>query len=266
MKQRAEIRQRSSLEESLEEGALARLSLAFIIAYMAFFTMKTVPGFFSTDVEHFEHAFTIVFSAEYFLRIAVYRERKKFCLSFFGIADFFSTVPALLIMVGVPSPLGSTLFLRAIRILRMFKLLRSKHMSTALTDIGTALSEIKSDLAVFGVGVMLMLYMSAVGIYYFENAAQPTQFSSIPESLWWAVSTFTTVGYGDIVPTTTGGKLFTSFMTLLGIGVVAIPTSLITAAITKQRAERKNRVQPLTPRREISTEAQSDSPENRMDD
>ena len=67
MKQRAEIRQRISLEESLEEGALARLSLAFIIAYMAFFTMKTVPGFFSTDVEHFEHAFTIVFSAEYSL-------------------------------------------------------------------------------------------------------------------------------------------------------------------------------------------------------
>ena len=82
---------------------------------------------------------------------------------------------------------------------------------------------------------MILLYFSAVGIYLFENEVQPEIFSSIPAAMWWAVATLTTVGYGDAYPITTGGKIFTSIITILGIGIIAIPTGLISAALTRSK-------------------------------
>lgn len=78
-----------------------------------------------------------------------------------------------------------------------------------------------------------MLYISAVGIYYFENSAQPEQFKSVFHSLWWAVITLTTVGYGDVYPITVGGKIFTFVILTIGLGVIAVPTGLIASALTK---------------------------------
>ena len=82
---------------------------------------------------------------------------------------------------------------------------------------------------------MVLLYLSAVGIYYFENAAQPRLFSSVFHSLWWAVATLTTVGYGDIYPITIGGKIFTAIVTIIGLGIVAAPAGMIAAALSKAR-------------------------------
>ena len=84
-----------------------------------------------------------------------------------------------------------------------------------------------------------MLYLSAVGIYYFENEAQPEQFKSVIHSLWWAVTTLTTVGYGDLFPVTAGGKFFTFLVLMVGIGIVAVPTGLITSALSQARKEEK---------------------------
>jgi voltage-gated potassium channel len=72
-----------------------------------------------------------------------------------------------------------------------------------------------------------------VGIYYFENAAQPEAFKSIFHSFWWAIVTLTTVGYGDVYPITLGGKIFTSIIVLIGLGIVAVPTGLIASALTR---------------------------------
>ncbi len=96
-----------------------------------------------------------------------------------------------------------------------------------------------AELVIFLVMTILPLYVSSVGIYYCENAAQPDKFASILHSLWWAVVTLTTVGYGDMYPITIGGKIFTSIISLLGIGVVAIPTGLITSAMVTVIKERK---------------------------
>lgn len=84
----------------------------------------------------------------------------------------------------------------------------------------------------------MLLYLSAVGIYYFENEAQPEVFKSIFHSLWWALATLTTVGYGDIYPITVGGKIFTFFVLIIGVGIVAIPAGLIASAITVAKSDR----------------------------
>jgi len=79
--------------------------------------------------------------------------------------------------------------------------------------------------------------LTAVGIYHFENAAQPEQFKSIFHSLWWALATLTTVGYGDLYPITAGGQLFTFFVLMIGLGIVAVPTGLVASALSQARDE-----------------------------
>ena len=80
---------------------------------------------------------------------------------------------------------------------------------------------------------LMLIYFTAVGIYYFENEAQPEHFSSVFSSLWWSIVTLTTVGYGDVYPITVGGRIFTFFMLLIGLGIVAIPTGIISSSLTK---------------------------------
>ncbi len=81
------------------------------------------------------------------------------------------------------------------------------------------------------------MYLSAVGIHYFENAAQPEQFKFVFHSLWWSVATLTTVGYGDIYPITAGGRIFTFFVLMIGLGVVAIPAGLVASALSQARKD-----------------------------
>jgi voltage-gated potassium channel len=95
-----------------------------------------------------------------------------------------------------------------------------------------AFNLIKTELFIFTIATSFVLYLAAVGIYYFENPAQPEQFKSIFHSLWWAVTTLTTVGYGDMYPITTGGKVFATFIVFIGLGLVAIPSGLLATAFS----------------------------------
>ena len=87
---------------------------------------------------------------------------------------------------------------------------------------------------------ILLLYFSAVGIYYFERDAQPATFGSVFHSLWWAVTTLTTVGYGDVYPITTGGRVFTFFVLMVGLGIIAVPTGIVSSALSKAREVEKD--------------------------
>lgn len=93
----------------------------------------------------------------------------------------------------------------------------------------------KEELILFFAATAMILYLSAVGIYFCENAAQPEAFGSVFHSLWWAVATLTTVGYGDVYPVTTAGRLFTFLVLLVGLGVVAVPAGLLSSALSKAR-------------------------------
>lgn len=100
-----------------------------------------------------------------------------------------------------------------------------------------ALKMAGAELIVFLAAIISMFFLSSLGIYAFENPVQPEVFTSVFSSLWWAVITLTTVGYGDMVPITVGGKILSSVILLLGVGLVAVPTGIITSALTKAKEE-----------------------------
>ena len=125
---------------------------------------------------------------------------------------------------------------RLFRLFRIFKLLK---YNSAIDRLLFAFREIKKELFIFLIATIFLLYVSSVGIYYFENEAQPEQFKSVFHSMWWAVATLTTVGYGDVYPITLGGKLFTTFIVFIGMGLVAVPTGLLASALAKTIGEDK---------------------------
>jgi voltage-gated potassium channel len=169
----------------------------------------------------------IVFTIEYVLRIYVADSKPKFIFSFFGIIDLLAILPFYL-SFGVD--LRS---LRALRFLRVFRILKLARYNRAINHFFRAIKTAKEEIVLFIIITLILIYFSAIGIYYFEHQAQPEHFTSIFDSLWWAIITLTTVGYGDVYPITIGGKVFTFCILLIGLGIVAIPTGIISSALTK---------------------------------
>tara|TARA_B100001093_G_C26673961_1_gene947424 strand:- start:212 stop:919 length:708 start_codon:yes stop_codon:yes gene_type:complete len=173
-----------------------------------------------------------IFSVEYVLRILLSKRKLGYIFSFYGLIDLIAILPFYL-SVGVD--LRS---IRILRLMRLFRILKLANYSDAIKTFQRAYSHIKSELAVFGVFSVLILYISSLGIYIFENEAQPEQFGSIFDSLWWSIVTLTTVGYGDAFPITVGGKIFTSFIVVIGLGIIAVPTGLFASALSKTIKEK----------------------------
>ena len=175
----------------------------------------------------------IIFSVEYILRLwtadLLYPEKKPFIAH---IKFFFSPIVDLLAILPfyIPFLLPIDLrILRLIRLLRLFRLFKMNRYTSGLSSIGNVLKK-KSDQLVSSIFVVfLLMIISSVIMYYFENPVQPDVFSNAFSGLWWAISTFTTVGYGDIYPLTIAGKIFSAIIALLGIGLVAVPTGIISA-------------------------------------
>lgn len=171
----------------------------------------------------------MIFTCEYIIRVVVADRPLRFVFSFFGIVDLLAILPFYL-------SLGIDLrSIRSVRLLRLFRILKMARYNAAIHRFQTALKIAREELVLFSCVAVLVLYLSAVGIYFFENEAQPEAFASVPHSLWWALASLTTVGYGDIYRITLGGRLFTFVVLVVGLGVVAIPPGLIASALTKAR-------------------------------
>ena len=176
-----------------------------ILVSLVSFSLETWPDLdpdvsvWLTKVEIFT---VVVFSLEYLLRLIVADSKLKFIFSFYGLVDLLAILP---FYVARGLDLRSLRVFRLFRLIRIFKIMR---FSKAIARLQRAFSLIKAELWVFATAAMFLLYVSAVGIYYFENQAQPEHFSSVFHSLWWAIVTLTTVGYGDVYPVTVGGKIF----------------------------------------------------------
>ncbi|MCY7297091.1 ion transporter [Alteromonas sp. a30] len=217
----------------LGRGFSLIIQLLILISLLAF-SLDTLPDL--TDAQrdilmYIEVVSVVVFTIEYIARIYAVEQRLKYIFSFYGIVDLLAILPFYL-----ASGLDLT-SARALRFVRLFRILKLLRYNKALDRFHRALSIAKEEIILFVFIATILLYLSSVGIYYFENEAQPEHFKSIFHSLWWSVTTLTTVGYGDMYPITAGGKLFTFIVLMIGLGVVAIPAGLIASALSKVRDE-----------------------------
>jgi len=207
-----------------------------IILSAVAFAVSTVPDLNPTllrGLELFEIFVVLAFFLEYCLRLFAAKYRLKYALSFWGIIDLLAWAPAVLFSAG------GTTTVRILRLIQVVRLLKILRYSRALSRLGVAFKEVREELIVFLVVAVFLLYLSSVGIYFFEHVAQPDVFTSIPSSFWWAMVTLTTVGYGDIVPVTLGGRFFTTVILFLGMGVFAVPAGVIASALIGQEIDEK---------------------------
>jgi voltage-gated potassium channel len=221
--------------------ALAIYGLIVVSAVViALETMPQLSDGFRAALAVTEVVIVGAFLVEYVLRLACSDHPLRYAFSFWGIVDFIAIVPAIVFMI----PDFATV--RALRLLRLLRILKLFRANRALDRIIAAVIRVREEFAIFLFIAVTALYLAAVGIYHFEHVAQPEAFKSIPASLWWAVATLTTVGYGDVYPITTGGRIFTGAVLLIGIGVIAVPAGLLTAALTEIGAD-KPRPEPMDP-------------------
>ena len=201
-----------------------------IVLSLVSFSVETLPDLSesSKDILYIIEAVTVaIFTVEYLSRLLVADNKLKFIFSFYGLIDLAAILPFYIV---------SGIDLRAVRIFRLFRLIRILKIfrySKAIQRFRIALLSIRDELVLFLVTTLFLLFIAAVGIYYFEKDAQPDEFGSVFHSLWWAVATLTTVGYGDVAPITVGGKIFTFVILLIGLGVVAVPAGLMASALTQ---------------------------------
>lgn len=184
-------------------------------------------GAFST---YLEWALTAFFTVEYLLRLYVSNKSLKYAKSFFGVVDFLAVIPAYVSFL-FPGAQYITV-VRVLRLLRVFRVLKLARFISAASTLGEALKSSKYKIFVF-LGVILSLVLILGTSMYIVEGGVQEGFSSIPRSMYWTIVTMTTVGYGDIVPITTLGKLLASMMMLLGYAIIAVPTGIVTAEITE---------------------------------
>lgn len=200
-------------------------------------TISGLPPLVVRVLTWLEWAILTIFALEYLARLISAPVPWRYALSFWGIVDLLACLP----LIGAfNSQWAGLRVLRALRLLRLLKLTRAE---AALDRLVFALRSVQGDLVVFSLLAVLVLYFAALGIYVFEHEVQPDTFGSIPESFWWAIVSFTTVGYGDAYPVTVAGRIFTSAILFIGLGVIAVPAAVITSALidhSRQDRERKD--------------------------
>jgi len=192
-------------------------------------TLPNLPESIRIALDVFEVCCILVFTAEYLARIAVAEKKLSYIFSFFGLIDLLAILPFYL-MTGL-----DLRAVRAFRLLRLVRVLKLARYSAAARRFHKAFLLAREELILFVLVASIMLYLAAVGIYYFEHEAQPEAFQSVFHSLWWAVATLTTVGYGDVYPITAGGRIFTAFVLFVGLGIVAIPAGMVATALSRAR-------------------------------
>ena len=229
-------------ENSTTAGRVFDLVIqSLIVVSIVSFSIETLPNltlFIRKILRVVEVLTVIVFTLEYILRFIVAKPRIRFVFSFFGLIDLLAILP-FYIASGID--LRS---IRAIRMLRLFRTFKLFRHSQAIRRFHKAFLLAREELVLFISVALLLLFFAGVGIYYFEHEAQPETFASIFDSLWWAVATLTTVGYGDVFPVTVGGKLFTFFVLMIGLGIVAVPSGLMASALSEARRQEEKESEP----------------------
>jgi len=218
-------------QNDTKQGRIFALIIqSLIIISLITFSLETLPTLSSSVrsiLHQIETVIVAIFTIEYLLRLFVADNKLRFIFSFLGIIDLISILP-FYFAIGID--LRS---IRAIRLFRLFRIFKLVRYNKAIQRFHHALVIAREEIILYLIMTLLLLYFASVGIYYFEHETQPDVFSSVFHSLWWAVATLTTVGYGDVYPITTGGRLFTFFILLIGLGIVSFPAGLVASALSR---------------------------------
>ena len=214
---------------------------ALIIANAVSITLESVPGLnrtLATTLWWFEAVSTGLFVIEYAGRVWACVEQHRLSNPVWGRLRYARQPLALLDLVAIltywtPWDLR---FLRVVRLVRLLKILHLYEFEAALDQLTVSLTKRKELLLVSVALMALFVYLSASLLYQIEHERQPEVFSSIPATFWWASVTFNTIGYGDMVPLTRLGRLFASLVSVFGVGVFALPTAIVIAAIIESSA------------------------------
>ncbi|WP_198411371.1 ion transporter [Marinimicrobium alkaliphilum] len=241
------------LEPSAREAGLSFTNrciaclIIFATLVAVFETEVTVRSLFPGFFLYAEIFFIALFSVEYIARLIAAGEQEKYAgfagrirylFSKWSIIDLIAILPFILTLGGV-----NLVVVRLLKFLRLVRILRLGPFGAAWSIMGEAISRRKYELLLSLVVAGFLLVFSASFIYVAEAAAQPEEFGSIPRSLWWAVATLTTVGYGDVTPVTVMGRIFAGFAAAAGIGLVAMPTGVLAAAFSDAFQDRRNKME-----------------------
>jgi voltage-gated potassium channel len=220
--------------------------VALIILNVAAVILESVDAIhqrFARAFDAFEWFSVAVFTVEYVLRVWSATADPRYARPVTGRLRFMLTPGALVDLVAiVPAYLPIALdlrFARIVRLGRMMRILKIGRYSRPLRMFGRVFHARRDDLVLVGALLLVLLVVAASSMYFLENGAQPEAFSSIPASMWWAVSTLTTVGYGDVYPVTPLGKVVGSFLAMLGIGFFALPAGILAGAFARELRQQK---------------------------
>lgn len=207
--------------------------IILILASVAIVMLETVERFdnkYHLLFKILEWVFTIVFTIEYLMRLHITKRPLKYATSFFGIIDLLAILPSYIGLFLIGSSIESLLVIRALRLLRVFRVLKMVSFLKHGKIIILALRQSAPKILVFLFFIIIIVMVFGSVMYVVEGATN-SKFSSIPESIYWAIVTLTTVGYGDISPTTPLGKFLASTIMIIGYAIIAVPTGIMTAEL-----------------------------------
>ncbi|MAW10536.1 MAG: voltage-gated potassium channel [Verrucomicrobiales bacterium] len=222
----------------VELGRFEKLIQILIVISLISFAFETLPNLstaWQNVLKFTEIIIVLIFTIEYIIRISLCRPRLKYIFSFYGVIDILAILPFFLTAgIDIKS-------IRAFRLLRLLRFVKLLKYNKAIRRLRDALIDAKDELILSGIVAGILLYLASIGIYYFEEEAQPDSFGSVFHSMWWAVCSLTTVGYGDVKPITVGGKIFTGIVLIIGVGIVAMPTAILASSFNNaKKKEKKN--------------------------
>jgi voltage-gated potassium channel len=215
----------------LDRPWVAKVTIGLILFSVFCISIETLPNL-SEEVQSALNVVEIltvgIFTCEYLYRVFRADNKFKFIFSFYGLVDLLAILPFYLNLAL------DARVLRLLRILRLVQILKLGRYNIAMSRIWRALARSREELTVSATATLILLYLAAFGIFHFEHSAQPEKYKTIFDALWWAIATITTVGYGDIYPITFGGRLFTLAVLILGLGLLAVPTAIISSALRSE--------------------------------
>ncbi|NND98406.1 MAG: ion transporter [Pirellulaceae bacterium] len=235
--------------------------LIAILVSVAIVSLETVPGYGDSPTYrpifwYAELFLTFLFTIEYGLRLYCVRNPMRYAFSFWGVIDLLSILPTYIAVFAVSSSVHSFVMLRSIRLLRVFRVLKLWRMMNDADELSSAIWKARNKIVVFLAVVMVAITISGTLMYYIEHVvpeiiametgteAPRSKFTSIPQSMYWATVTMTTVGYGDITPTTALGKVISAVLILLGYSLIIVPSGFVTAELTAKLKPEAEEIHP----------------------